>query len=154
MELRTTPWEDYHNPDYDPDCVIAALALDPYANDRVEYAALKRTSADTAACFHGLVDLKDYLDTPHGLSMLNGIFRNQGYASFDDFVLEGSGKDPAAIDKANDPDYVVDLRLTAVHIAGYQVKHAAPSQSIPMPAREAAAWFTRLTGLDPDTIPW
>ena len=144
-------WEDYSG-DYGGhgDCVMALHAVDAFANDRFEYVAVRR-DGDGLGCVHGLVDLRDYLDVPSGPAKLDEIFQEDGYGCFDDFVLEGEDRghglvydEKGRIDRADSPNYVVDMWLTAAHVAAHAARHAGPT-AIAMAEGDAAEWLSART---------
>ena len=74
-------WEDYAD-----NRVVLLRSLDTFTNNKYEY-VVAEVDGDMVIGAHGIIDLRDFLDTPAGLRYLDVIAHNLGYTDFDDYVL-------------------------------------------------------------------
>lgn len=149
-------WEDY------ADNRTALLrSLDTFTNNKYEY-VVAEADGDMVIGVHGVIDLRDFLDTPAGLRYLDVIARNLGYTDFDDYVLLSENglpveyrdkahgvvrKDDGSIDKVNSSAYIFSLESLAVLLVEHLFACVDGDYPFHMTPEEASAWILRLTGL-------
>jgi len=151
------PWEEYAD-----EHVLLIRTLDQYLNNRFEFVYADsdphRNTLDTVSCFHGIIDMRDYLDYSGGLKCLDAIARGQGYKNFDDLVLYGLDpkdydkahgivlNDDGSINKLESSGYVVDMAYTASIIAEHLWACMDADAPICMSQDEAILWVKNITG--------
>lgn len=152
-------WEDYAD-----NRAVLLRSLNTFTNNKYEY-VVAETDGDMVIGVHGIIDLRDFLDTPAGLRYLDAMARNLGYKDFDDYVLmsenglasefrdEAHGvirKEDGSIDKENSSAYVFSLESLAALIAEHLFNCVDGDYPFHMTPEEASVWILGLTGLSYD----
>lgn len=149
-------WEDYAD-----NRVVLLRSLDTFTNNKYEY-VVAEVDGDMVIGAHGIIDLRDFLDTPAGLRYLDVIAHNLGYTDFDDYVLlsenglpaeardEAHGviyKEDGSIDKVNSSAYVFSLESLAALLVEHLFNCMDGDYPFHMTPEEATIWIIGLTGL-------
>lgn len=145
----TTTWENYAD-----EHILDLRANDPVNPTAYEFIrARSNHDGRTIEWLHGVVFIDDYLAThAKDPARLDSLLAGFGYYNLDDFVCQCNPNTEALakriaigdIDRANDPDYIIDLPLLASLIA------ESWCDSEFLPAETAKFEYRRITGKDCD----
>ncbi len=149
--------------DYADEYVLLLRSLDTFTNNKYEYVVVANGVGEyfnDVIGIHGVIDLRDFLDTPAGLRYLDSWARDLGYDDFDDYVLSENGLPPEArdeahgvirkedgsIDKVNSSAYLYSLESLAAMLATHFFACVDNDYPLRMTPEEAAEWVRGLTG--------
>ena len=145
--------------DYADEHVLLLRSLDTFTNNKYEY-VVAANDGDDVIGIHGVIDLRDFLDTPAGLRYLDYFAQCLGYDDFDNYVLSENGlpskardeahgvirKEDGSIDKKNSPAYLFSLESLAALLVEHLFACVDGDYPLRMTPEEAAKWIHQLTG--------